>query len=643
MDKVILIVVLFFSLFAWGVPKEQDRAILEGEERNLLKNPGYEARRSGVTASGGVVALETADPLDGKISLTWDSSASAQTLESPLFAVTKGMQGATCGIFVKYLWEAGVADDLKLVAHDGSDPIAEVNLNPTSGTRIVTGINFTCPSSGSLKWRLESTVSNPAIITLDTRFLGSGRNTQQIAQTILIAATEYVGAGGCVPGVTGVYADFPSLAACGAPIVRFSTVVVSAADNDEQDLDIPDLPSGTYKITFRASAGTSSSGVQIGLRVSDGTTVGERCGGRNITSDNQGIWQFTCSMTITYSSAAARRFRIQGTASSGTISLRNDLTTTSVGWEIWKVPTTSAEAITLETIGGVLEAKHSVDCGWEQTTVGSFTDFPIDSSCTFSFEPTNSFKNIVSLDDGTPGNNFPGIKFDALKNATAWVCALPTGVLNRNISGITNLRLFNNTQSKEIAQVDHRASVAGTNDIKSKMLCGFTKIVVGTNELEIDAILVASASGGGMLSISSSHAIQWYIFDLTNQKPTPIFTDLINSLNTKVESSSNKTNLHSCSIVLTAGVPSLGTATDMCAAWIDSITDTAIGVWGLNFTSGIFVTNEPVCVAIALDTTSAVFLVAEGINTSSLAVRMFNTAGAGVDLSFNVTCHGKLP
>jgi len=181
LDKLLIILTLLFSLCAWSVPKEQDRAILEGPERNLLTNPGYEARKAGVTASGGVVALDTADPLDGKISLTWDSDGSAQTLDSGLFVVPKGMQGATCGIFVKYMWETGSINDLKLVAHDGSSPLVEVNLSPTSGVRIVAGTTFTCPSSGSMKWRLESTVADPAIITLDVRFLGTGRSNGSVA------------------------------------------------------------------------------------------------------------------------------------------------------------------------------------------------------------------------------------------------------------------------------------------------------------------------------------------------------------------------------------------------------------------------------------------------------------------------------
>ena len=88
MNKLLSIFIIFFYCTAFGLPKEQDRAILEGNDRNLLSNPGFEARKSNWTATGSsTFSIDDGSPGAGKLSGTWDPSATGEFLRSELIVV----------------------------------------------------------------------------------------------------------------------------------------------------------------------------------------------------------------------------------------------------------------------------------------------------------------------------------------------------------------------------------------------------------------------------------------------------------------------------------------------------------------------------------------------------------------------------
>lgn len=57
---------------------------------------------------------------------------------------------------------------------------------------------------------------------------------------------------------------------------------------------------------------------------------------------------------------------------------------------------------------------HQTNCAWSSSS-GSPTDFNVDSTCTFAQEQIVNFVTVVSADNGTSGNNLPGIKFTAVE------------------------------------------------------------------------------------------------------------------------------------------------------------------------------------------------------------------------------------
>lgn len=619
MIKFIIILIqiysMIFSSLLWAVPKEQDRAILEGGERNLLTNPGFEARKAGVTASGGVVALETADPLDGKISLTWDSSADEQTLESALFAIPKGMQGATCGIFVKYLWEAGVANDLKLVAHDGTDPIAEIDLNPTSGVRIVAGINFTCPSSGSLKWRIESTVSNPAIITLDARFLGSGRNSQFSANAELIAHAFYADTTNCIWQATSTgFATFGTDTDCPSITVGSGTGTVNTADNDLPDIVFNSLKPGHYIVhtNFTGRNATASQGMHY--RIFDQTAsvnIGGDCGDQQGTDLSQSI-NVKCMGSFTLTTTGPKTLIMQAGSTSGTIEIRNDINGRQLTWIITRMPLAAAESITLETIGQYWDVNiggGNPDLGTADKTIytsieNGALDMVINSGsasaeigCASGTAPSGLTCSAadesvsVAMSIQKVGTYYACFEFShAITNTAGGDIAAIFQIIETPLAAVTILKEGNSRVQSRMKPVDIDNSSAAIH------VCGvFNFVSVGKKLLRL---MYEQSGGGGSTTnlvigdrngLNGQRDIHFVMFELTQSFPTPAFTDLTSSLSrrwTTVTGSVTGDKVMTAADIRCSGASSL--IDQDTGAWLASISNISAGNCLLTMNAGVF-------------------------------------------------------
>ncbi len=167
MRNLTIFLTLLIPLLVWGAPKEQDRAILEGNQRNILSNPGFEGRKSNWTNTGSsTFTLETAAPAAGNVTAKWDPSATGEFFRSELIVVPEGLKGRSCSLIFDYKWASGVAAEIKANVDDGSTDLATVDLDPADDYRASTPLLFTCPSSGSIRVELEST-ADAAEISLD--------------------------------------------------------------------------------------------------------------------------------------------------------------------------------------------------------------------------------------------------------------------------------------------------------------------------------------------------------------------------------------------------------------------------------------------------------------------------------------------
>lgn len=146
-----------------------------GSGFNILDNSGFEdGSTNGWTNSGGTYAEVTSGSnlLFETKSVTFDASSSGQYFESDLVDVPVGLQGGICEGSVYYL---GGDTNLKLVVIDGSAAvIAERAFLDAASKTTSFSVLFSCPTSGQLKLRVEST-GDAAIAAFDKTHLGEAK------------------------------------------------------------------------------------------------------------------------------------------------------------------------------------------------------------------------------------------------------------------------------------------------------------------------------------------------------------------------------------------------------------------------------------------------------------------------------------
>lgn len=167
MGKFRFLLIVLFSLFC-GLYANADQV-------NIIKNPGFEAKTFGWSKTGaGTFSVSSTTPLVGAYSGLWDASATGEFLQTSLYALDAGQFGRNCLIEMFYQWDAGTTGQILMEAHDGTSIISSTSVTQTvAGTAGKLSTLFTCPTSGSLRFRLEST-ANAASIKVDGVFIGTG-------------------------------------------------------------------------------------------------------------------------------------------------------------------------------------------------------------------------------------------------------------------------------------------------------------------------------------------------------------------------------------------------------------------------------------------------------------------------------------
>lgn len=163
---------------------------------NLLDNPGFEdGIGSNWTTSGTSLVSVTsgANLLFDLISASWTPSTTGHYFESNAVVIPNGLYGAAC---MAEVWYQGGDANAYLTVFNSSTEIIPTNaravLNATAGIKKAK-IYFDCPSSGSLKLRVQSTAAM-AVAYFDKAHLGQA-DFNGVSNTI--PATPYT------PTITG--------------------------------------------------------------------------------------------------------------------------------------------------------------------------------------------------------------------------------------------------------------------------------------------------------------------------------------------------------------------------------------------------------------------------------------------------------
>lgn len=545
---------IFAPQFGSALLKEQDRAILEGGDRNLLPNPGFEARKSGWSITGGgTFTIETAAPGAGNLSGKWNPSATGEFFRSELIPIPEGLKNRPCSLVLDYKW-AGVDDEIKINVDDGTSGLGSVDLKASATDwRTSDPITFTCPGSGSIRVELEST-ADAAEISLDSNRLGKLKEVQ-VSQTLLVAHASYPLTGSCNWVLTSAsFADFPTVAACPSIVVDFSTFAVDTADNNLPDIDFDDLPSGTYLVEMRLTANVTVTSAAFGFRLSDGTTNGPECSRNQDTASNNETSHLTCSLAVTYPESGPRNFKIQGRATSGEVKIFNAGSGVTT-FKVWKVPGSAAEAITFQTVGWHVDVNiggGNPDLG--SASVASYTEIT-DSGLDLVVNPGSEPAEIACI-DGTPPEGLDcnsaavdesvGVAFNTIFNGEFKVCAAfshemqvgdnsKVGVIFQLAetplasTALTQLgkdrtqHLCTSTNTGASSNCGVPVRTCGTfifNSVGKKVVRLFYEQNEETGNANSSLVLL------DRLAASGQRDLHWTVRPLNQQMPTPVFTGL---------------------------------------------------------------------------------------------------------------------
>jgi len=351
---------LMFTASASASLVDVDKAFLVNQ--NLLTNPGFENGRAQWVASAGTFAAVTSGTnlLTGRSSVTWDSSAAAQTLTSVAVTIPQGRYGQNGIAYCAIQTPSGLATHT-INVFDGTNLIA-TNAVTSSQFPTRASVNFIFPSSGTIAIRISSVDADEPLIAIDDCYLGEATNLTNVSQATFAGTSFFAGTASCAgwTRTSVTLGAFATDADCPGPTVQSALIGTWATtDVNLPEQTITNLPPGRYKAKFNivnyGSASTAAS-----FAINDGTTTCRGTGGSMATTINaQTIVECWFNYTATQASVS---FEIFAASTSGTVTLDNAVTSpvnTNVVFSLERWPLSSEQAFTADIVNWKLDLNIS--------------------------------------------------------------------------------------------------------------------------------------------------------------------------------------------------------------------------------------------------------------------------------------------
>ena len=651
-------------------------------------NPDFEAGLNGWTASGGTLTIESSNPLFGSQSASWDSNALGQTLDSTLVPITDGFIGRKCQAVIQYKYASGSAGDYKLVARVFDDSGATendrgvINLAVTGTSSRPAAITYDCPDdvADDIRVRVESGVADAGIIIIDDVFDGTGRNTFEFGSASLYGKIVWNPNTNCAWERNDLaFGPANPDADCLTPVITGSPNITSpSSPNAIPEFTVTNLPKGKYVVTANGFYNASASAATTLCRyyLTDGTSNSPTMELRDLSAGTTEVG-YTVRGVFEYStdqSSVDFRMFFQRPQGDGSCSLVANDTAANRSFEISieRYPEDTSEAMTLETSGGYIETTY-------QTTDNSVVDIGTVNNLTPSGAPNanGSITNFGSIDARVPcdGGNSPtgltcsagseviGISYDAHVSGPWEVCMEFNSFINIVVASSSMANLWNISRWSEdlltlIEEGNSRqmsfyaTQSSGGNTIDSMntpiRICSTFNIQAGVNTF----LLSFTKQSNGTVSnnwilaesnfagLGAPRNIKMTARPINQQFPTPVFTDLTNSLDEKIFSPAPTGIAKQCSWFGNTGNTTIAAEVGDC---IDNVVNGTTGLTTTNFNAGYW-TTVPVCVCdIRAETFADANCIAFSDAGGSTARIRTNVGGAGSNEAYQIICHGYGP
>ena len=630
MNLLRLIVLLFIAINSWAIPNDQDKAFLDTQ--NLLPNPGFEARLSGWTESGGgALTITTTNPLSGKYSASFDPSADNDYMTTGAITILPHMKGRRCSVDLRYRWEEGSntspTSKLQVVVLDtGTEILRENVIATSSGDAGKFVANFDCPDdfADTLEARIEATADTVAIIPDDIT-IAADKNVFIHKQEY-----EYLGAVTTTGSFTTNTTYEGNYWRNGDKLIAEVRVSFGGAPNSGgMSVTLPSITRFGGQLTIDTTKLPSVSTLK---------DVGKG------TFHNPGVARYP--LWIMYQSASVVRvdYLLEAANPAATTQSLTDAAPVAIGntdeiFIRYEVPITqfaslaNTEALQIDTLKqGLIHAYHTVDCTLPRSN--NLFGLPTgDATCSVGTEKVEGkYSNVAAVLDG--GNTTSAFTFDSTSAGRAFACA------QTSISHSTTTRQFVLAQlvgnSSTIDEFE-RLKTPVASDREAVVLCGMFDVNAGSNQLGIE-IAGSSSAEIAITRQNLSRSIHWHVVELVEDMPTPEFRELTTDVVQKVDTPDTSGSWRMCQVYVdyTAGVPAIGTQTPGCAT---TLVDNAVGdvtiAW--SFTWG---SPGPACYGTAFSATEHVYSMLTRATTSTRML-IKNNAGAAADEDSYFLCFGS--
>ncbi len=511
--RYLALVLLIFSTVCFSQMKETQRQELTSV--NLLGdyNPGFENMSAKWTKTGSsTFAIDSSNYRAGTSALSWNASATGEYLSSEAVAVTDGLKGNSCMAGAWFKYASGSSGDVKLQAYDGSNVLAEKDIN-VSDYWYKDYVAFTCPTSGNIQFRLASTSDSGAIL-LDQVWVGEQNNLVDVSQAEIVGHLRWATDSDCIwSSTSGTLAAFAADTDCVTDITRGS---IAEPSTKIPGATVSNIQAGKHTVTvngyfYEASTAGCEYSIYDGS-TNSGLTI---LAAGESKSSLEGEFEYT-----TAQGEKTFQIYVQRTSGAGSCRITTANNNQVLEFTVKRYPLSSEKAVSLDTQGAVWSGYHGETCQWSETSSSSHQLPSGDATCVFDELVNLNFGTVTSLADGT--GNQPGFSFTPKRTGLHEITARAIGYSSSSGQTASYNLIYDGS-------VISKAFIASSQDVEI-VLKGVANITsIGTKNVELRMMV---ASGGITNTIRGQAttvvpAVEWMIKPLTQNFPQAVaITDI---------------------------------------------------------------------------------------------------------------------
>lgn len=626
--------------------------------------------------TGAAFSAETVEPLFGSQSGLWDASAPAQTLISATVPVTAGFIGQSCQAEASYKW-TGAQGEVLVRVRNSTITLVEQELIATTGSDVgQIQLQFDCPSvvGETLVFELASTADSLPV-TIDQVFLGTGRNTLNISQSEVWLEAIIPATGGCswnfgstglpaLPGPDPQCPDAQGVAGAG------SSNVDGLATANLPRIAVNEVPAGQYFVSL--NSGGSWEG-NTNNQTAPVCSLVETITGKTLDTQVQvkpsgtslEAMMFTFKGTLFLASQQNLNFELLcSEAGSNGIRLDLDFSTQSADFRLVMLrnPLKGSPAITLNTSGFFAEGNiFGTTGGSPALQTGDVADADGDTLTRSDMAIQQITGGLRIACDGAAAvgttcsgvDELVGIDFDAPSPGTYKVCSRFShnvqvgGTSGSRVETTFFLRHTDATGATVLKAPVNRASgtvlYTGSPQAANRetpfTICEFFQFGdVGAKRVDLayNQNITNTAAGLNFLradnnpGVLGSRSIYFSVEKITEQKPTPVFTDLQNDFAARPSVTASNVR------IVNAAITTTGALARQIGNQVVSSSRPTNGIYQVDFAQTF---SNHICNCNRSNISgSASICEVEFLDSDSLRFRTSDFAGGLVNVNFEFSC-----